>query len=371
MRPVRNQAPGFVDVSGPAAVVGTKAHDWLAYLVRDNALTATEYVGCGHPNDVDNVLTAETAAALDDFLCTVWHYLRPEDELFVEATFGLPEVHEECAGTPDVIIRKPNGDVINIDYKSGTNPVPVVGNHQLILGGHAARAPSGRITGVIVQNAWNGGAIASAAEYTESEVQSVLFDATIAANGSADEAAHVPGKHCRYCWKASTCPAVAVIVDEVVTSPLPQGLTPAVAVIVDEVVTSPLPQGLTPATAPAALAKIGALEAYISAVNAEAFSLAIKGTPPTGYKLVHGRGSRDWASPDMAAKLEAATGVKLSAVQWLSVAQAEKALGKAAKQHMGEGVVVKTLGKPTLVTADHAGATYQPQQGGNFKPIDV
>jgi hypothetical protein len=99
-------------------------------------------------------------------------------------------------------------------------------------------------------------------------------------------------------------------------------------------------------------------------------ALAMRGTPPTGYKLTPGRSVREWSSPDAPRAIEAATGVKMQRTEWLSPAQAEKALGK--KKATVADFITKKPGAPRLVTADHDGPDITPKAGvGGFDVIEL
>jgi hypothetical protein len=69
-----------------------------------------------------------------------------------------------------------------------------------------------------------------------------------------------------------------------------------------------------------------------------------------GYKIVAGRASRSWANTEATVEvLKPLLGDKLfTEPELISVAQAEKALGKKNKDAL-EGLVNKTTGKATLV----------------------
>ena len=78
----------------------------------------------------------------------------------------------------------------------------------------------------------------------------------------------------------------------------------------------------------------------------------LAGNSVPGWKAVEGRGSRKWKDLDAAfAKLES-DGID-GAVLWnqvpLTVAQAEKAIGKKKFGELAEGLVLTEPGKPALV----------------------
>ena len=79
----------------------------------------------------------------------------------------------------------------------------------------------------------------------------------------------------------------------------------------------------------------------------------ISGNLPPGFKLVEGRGSRQWGDPDAAAKLlKPKLKDKTFERKLISVAQAEKELKNAAvspkfKKHL-DSLIVRSQGKPVL-----------------------
>lgn len=346
----------YEDVSSDAAIAGTRAHAWLAYLLDEGAAHGNawpvDYVGLAHPEDEKNVLDADTAEAIGvavAYVASVLH-TSPDAELFVEKTWHAADIHPDAFGTADVVIRMPHGSVIVVDYKNGTHKVPVALNYQLMFYGVASRGAGQNVNGVIVQRSWNGGATIDKHTFSEDELQTFVFDAAMAAASADPNGEHVAGRHCKFCWKATTCSAMALEMDIVSAEPFPHGLTPE--------------------TAPAAMARAALAEAYAGAVAAEAYSLAMRGTPPNGYKLVEGRASREWVAPDAPQELERESGVKMSRTEWLSVAQAEKTLGKKRSGELMRDLIVRTPGKPKLVTAEAPGEPIT-QSGGNFRPLNL
>jgi hypothetical protein len=348
------QAP-FPNESGAAAIEGTRAHSWLAFALQNSIDDLSGYVGFPHleyptkSDASDNVLAAELADVLNDALAYVFGLLRDSDELWIEKTWAAPMIHAEAFGTADIVIRRPNGGVYVIDYKNGTQQVPVHGNMQLMFYGLASRGLDGApVTGVIIQNSY-GRAMIREHEFTEDELQAFLWDAVTAA--AAIDAEPVPGAHCKYCRAAaSNCSAIAKLSAEVIAAPSVPGLTPD--------------------SAGDALRKVAALEAYCAAVQSQAMAMALRGTPPTGYKLVEGRASREFTNPDAPRIIEAASGVKLHKTEWMTVAQAEKALGKKGAKHL-DGMWSKKPGSPKLVPAEYPAKEITPAPRNGFDTIDI
>lgn len=96
------------------------------------------------------------------------------------------------------------------------------------------------------------------------------------------------------------------------------------------------------------------LSAWVEDLKEYALSAALAGREITGFKVVEGRGSREWNNQDVAFQALQQRGVA-EELLWerkpCSVAGLEKALGKKVFSEAAEGLVVKKPGKPALVPA--------------------
>ena len=96
------------------------------------------------------------------------------------------------------------------------------------------------------------------------------------------------------------------------------------------------------------------LAAWVEDLKEYALSAALAGREITGFKVVEGRGSREWNNQDAAFQALQQRGVA-EELLWerkpCSVASLEKALGKKVFSETAEGLVVKKPGKPALVPA--------------------
>lgn len=85
----------------------------------------------------------------------------------------------------------------------------------------------------------------------------------------------------------------------------------------------------------------------------------------TGFKVVEGRGSRDWADLDAAFQTLQERGVE-EALLWerkpVTPPALEKALGKKAFAEVTPNLVVKKPGKPTLVPESDPRKPYNAAQ---------
>ena len=148
------------------------------------------------------------------------------------------------------------------------------------------------------------------------------------------DAPRQPGeKACMWCKAKATCPALYAHTQEVIGADF-DNLDNPDSLPVDKL-----------------LVVLGAkklIEGYLSAVADHAMALAEQNQLP-GYKLVEGRSIRQWRDEAEAEKALAALveSDKLYKKSFVSVAQAEKILGKKNAAAMSD-LVVKPRGKPTL-----------------------
>ncbi len=103
------------------------------------------------------------------------------------------------------------------------------------------------------------------------------------------------------------------------------------------------------------------LAAWVEDLKEYALSAALAGREITGFKVVEGRGSREWNNQDAAFQTLQQRGVA-EELLWerkpCSVAGLEKALGKKVFSEAAEGLVVKKPGKPALVPASDKRPSY-------------
>jgi len=94
------------------------------------------------------------------------------------------------------------------------------------------------------------------------------------------------------------------------------------------------------------------IDSWVDQLKAYALSAALQGRKISGFKVVEGRGSREWTSQDAAFTALEGRGVE-EAMLWerkpVSVAGLEKILGKKAFSDLAADLVTKKPGKPALV----------------------
>ena len=245
-------------------------------------------------------------------------------------------------GTADCIMV--GDDVIHIiDYKNGSGvPVDAEWNSQMMLYAWGALRAYASIFGdrvslvrISIVQPHAGGE--KTWELTREQLAAWAFGtvkptAELAASGGGDYCA---GDWCRFCPAKAQCRTRS----EMLLSMEPDlGKTP------------PL---LSDAEIGDILVRAQTLEAWVKDLKDYAFSTCLAGGCIPGFKVVEGRGSRDWAEGvDNAFENLRTRGVQ-DAMLWekkpVSVAGLEKILGKKSFVELADDLVVKRPGKPALV----------------------
>ena len=105
------------------------------------------------------------------------------------------------------------------------------------------------------------------------------------------------------------------------------------------------------------------LDTWVEQLKAYALTAALQGRKIDGFKVVEGRGSREWTSQDAAFTALEGRGVE-EAMLWerkpVSVAGLEKILGKKAFSDLAADLVTKKPGKPALVPVSDRRPEYNP-----------
>lgn len=253
-------------------------------------------------------------------------------------------------GTADCIII--GGSELHIvDYKNGAGvPVEAEENPQLMLYAYGALRKFERIWAIdevhihIVQP-HSGGRKSWSLPRNELDVWAHAYVAPIAKLAANGEGEHKAGEWCRFCPAKAQCRARAE------------------ALLSLEADKGKLPPLLSDSEVGGILTRALELEAWCKDLKDYAFQQALAGAEIPGFKVVEGRGSRDWADGcDAAFQTLQARGVP-EAMLWerkpVSVAALEKAMGKKAfAEHVD--LVEKKPGKPTLVPASDKRPTWNP-----------
>ena len=143
------------------------------------------------------------------------------------------------------------------------------------------------------------------------------------------------GEHCRFCPHAGRCRALTKVCTEHFTT---HGMKASVPVL-----------------APWEVAEVLQMESLVSLwlkrVREQALTTMLNGGDIPGYKVVAGRGSREWADDLEVAELLKASGYsqeEITKTELLSVAAMEKALGKKKVAELVGGQILSHTGSPTI-----------------------
>lgn len=272
----------------------------------------------------------------------------------LEQPVDASEWASECWGTADCVMVGDDRLCI-ADYKNGVTPVAAEHNHQLMIYALAALSTFRLVYGdsikqitlaIIQPNAggvktWN----LSTEELTRWGEEVLRPGAALALSGEGN--AHPdpdPNGWCKFCRARHACKARAEMLLK---------LTPS---------TDTDPKLLTDSELGDLLRKGASLKTWYDGLKEYALSAALSGRKITGYKVVEGRGSREWKeSTDKAFEALRERGVE-DAMLWerkpVSVAALEKALGKKGFASTAKGLWEKKPGKPALVEEEDSRPTY-------------
>jgi len=157
---------------------------------------------------------------------------------------------------------------------------------------------------------------------------------------AAEDAALVPGEHCRFCPAQTTCPALREYSLDAAKDAFGVPECP------------PTPKSLSAQQVGRLLSAADTIEVWLRAVREHAMGLARQGIPVPGWKLVQRLGNRRWTDPAaVAAELQAAGIDPYLPRELLSPAQVEKRLGKSARATV-DRLAVRPVTGVQLTTED-------------------
>lgn len=179
----------------------------------------------------------------------------------------------------------------------------------------------------------------------------------------------VPGDHCRFCKAAAICPALSKMALD--TAQLDFDVVP------DGPIAPPAPESLSTEHLARILAARPVMEAWLNACLAYGLSLAEQGVDVPGFKAVEKRANRKWVGEDkeeIAERLAmlGATKEQLIEEKLRSVAQVEKAMGKAKFAKMIDGatdLISKIPSGYTLAKADDVRPALQLGAQNDFEIV--
>jgi RecB family exonuclease len=196
----------------------------------------------------------------------------------------------------------------------------------------------------------------------------------------------VPGDHCKWCAARDTCPARRDMVFTGIQSmfdavPEPQATETSEVDIIEQIIEehmSKSPDDLTPEEKGRILDFAPMVEQWLKDLRKVCEQDLLSGRPVEGYKLVKGRGSREWGAEEdqVVAKLKG-LGFKVGDIytkKLVSPAQAEKTpvvAGSRTKQKKLGELWVKKEGKPTLAPESDPAPAIDPLHAEVFDNLDT
>ena len=311
------------------ALEGTAAHA-LAELAIKEKKRADDYVG--HVIEAFTV-TDEMADAVQVYLDVLAKEMAGMD-YDTEVRFDLSHLYPGLYGTADAVgYREKDKALLVFDYKHGAGkPVDVENNPQLMyyaLGAaYASRnwGPKKIVLTVVQPRCAHAGGQVRSWELRPVDLIEWSFDLVEAAKKTGHEdAALVPGDHCRWCPAAAICPALAKKAQEAAKLEF----TPAVPYNPDD-----LARALT-------LAPL--LKDWVKSVEEFALLEAQQGRCPPGRKLVQTLGNRKWGDEESVKAAAEKYGMDHKDIfteKLRTVAQLEKVVGKKDfAENFGEYIV--------------------------------
>lgn len=280
----------------------------------------------------------------DDYVAFVQEHIslareaRGDPQVLIEQRLDFSHVVPGGFGTGDcVIIADPKLQIIDLKYGQGVL-VEAERNPQLMLYALGALRTFGdlydieTVAATIYQprrgnvDTWET-TVADLQAWAETEVKP---KAELAAAGGGE---FCPGSWCQFCRIAPTCRARA----EVNLALAQREFAP--------------PAELTDAEIPDVLARITQLKTWAADVEAYALSLAVnQGKTWDGFKLVAGRSVRKYTDENTVAEAAQAAGyADIYDKRLITLTAMEKLMGKKTFNEVLGDLVVKPVGKPTLV----------------------
>lgn len=326
---------------------GTRAHE-----VADHIL-AKGYA----PKEVDQE-TLEAVTVYTDYVQGIWREVKPHDlSRFVsELKFSHPEIHPGFRGTADSVMYDGVNKILYVtDYKHGQGvPVEAVNNKQLCYYGIGAlldfKVPVSKVVLTIVQPRYSLESAIKVWEIDPVDLLEFKFDLLDAIKATEEkDAALVPGdKQCLFCSAKPICPALR---QKALVASRKDFQVEKLNLLSSEAIGNLMDQ-------------VDMVEAWCKGVKQFAYSEAVQGRIPTGYKLVPKRAIRKWTSEEAAGKA-LSTKVNSNVLRDLmtepelkSPAQVEKIIGgKFGKEIVAELCVAVSSGDTLAPLDDSRQAT--------------
>ncbi len=343
---------GIPNKTSVYAEEGTRAHTLLEMALRLEC-DPLELI------DLEDEVQVEMAEGVSFVLDYTTQYLNivPGSVLYPETrcVWGRMWGREDLFGTADVTLVAPDV-VCMVDLKYGQGVVVEVEDNiqqmLYLLGIRAEHGPRPTYQITIIQpRARHHQGPVRMITMTDTELMSFADRARAAVEAAErPKAPRAAGEHCRWCPAAGVCPTLA---DHSIRIAAHE-FTLADALAGDIMAVKPV-ENLTTEQIASLLGRTEVIQAWITALKAEAFGRASRGEPVPGYKLVLGKSNRAWDNPAVAQEALLSLGVPQDAVAprtLVSPAQAEKVMVAHKIPVKSRAVVtqhiVKPAGAPTL-----------------------
>lgn len=289
---------GFPNREGKAAREGTAAH-WMAEqvlldaIVRDHRGGPEDFVGSNAPNGVK--LTKAMANAVQVYIDEVMARANGADAVHIEVKLaGLEALDPDLGGNSDaIILHRDRRTLYVMDYKNGAGVIvdPTENEQALTYALGAILHPGIWLTDidhveiVIVQPNAAG---APVKVWRTDTMRLIEWSHEIVEIAKATRDPNAPrraGEHCQFCLAKGECDAHYNFALDAA------GLT-AIDFYSDAIPKLEPATRLSPAELSKRLRQAEHLKRWIKGVEDHALQMAADGSPPDGFKLVAGRGSR-------------------------------------------------------------------------------
>lgn len=319
----------------------------LAHSVGDHVLTKGYVPKGDYPEDMLAAVEVYT-----DYVQGIWKTVKPHalSKFVSELKFAHPEIHPGFRGTADSVMYDGAEKTLYVtDYKHGMGvPVDAVRNKQLCYYGIGAllafKVPVQKIVLAIAQPRYTLDAPIKTWEISPVDLMEFLSDLIDSIKRTEEpNAPLVPGdKQCFFCNAKPICPALRERALIATKADFQEDNLP----------------NLSPEAIGELMRNVAMIESWCKGVKGFAYSEAVQGRVPVGFKLVPKRATRKWIDQNEASK-KLATHVNSNMLHELltepelkTPAQIEKIIGgKFGKELVSELCVAVSSGD-TLVSVD-------------------
>lgn len=338
------------DTSSPYALEGTLAHELCELLVRCNMLglfdveePIAKVRKQAEENGFDFNEMFRHANAYAEYVGDRFNSFDEDPFLAVETRLDLTEIIPDGFGTADCILIG-NKRLIVVDFKYGQSPngrVSATGNPQMIAYAIGAYYEFRNLYDIrtVEMHIFQPRVSDGISDYSMS-VEELLKDAeaikTKVAEALSGNGVFAPSaKTCKYCKAKDRCKARAE------ANLALEGMSMTLR-----------PELMRPEEIAEAIRAGEDLAAWLEEVKARALSESLQGVTIPGFKAVEGRGGRDWTDMQSAFQTLMDAGIAESLLyerKPITLAAAEKLVGKKRFGELVGDLVEKTPGKPALV----------------------